>query len=279
MKQKLGSVGSRISSVFGVVGALAFSASASVGAVSSSPIDFLQKDGRFTFFVKLLTKSGTNNWLLHSATHDTTLFAPTDDAFTHLPQSVIEDLQKNPDALKWAVHYHIVTSRLTPASLRLGPKALTGETLSLTGGLPAHTARIVESHSAGDMIVDVVDEVLISPEALKQLRRDGAVPITSGLAPSAPMTADSVNSFGPIFGSATPPVSGYGASSSSYAYQPDPYAYYYYGADLYPYMFWGGQSRRYPSGGTTIPQRQPARTPPVNPPAKNGNGNGNPPRP
>lgn len=274
-----GSGGSRWSRVFRATGALALAAltaAASAQTEPNAPLDFLRKDGRFTFFVKLLNRSGASTWLLHAPTNDTTLFAPTDDAFTHLPQSVIEDLQNNPEALKWAIHYHIVTSRITSASLRLGPKTLTGETLSLTGGMPARTARIVESHSAGDMIVDVVNEVLISPEALRLLQRDGAVPISMGLPPSAPMSAKDVNSFDPTY---VPPVTP-PPTATNFGYAPSPYDYYYSDPALfYEYMLWGSPAQRYgPRGGTGLHQspaspqtqgpapHQPPSEPPPRPP-------------
>jgi uncharacterized surface protein with fasciclin (FAS1) repeats len=107
-----------------------------------------------------------------------TLLAPTDTAFANLPPAVIAEFQKRPDLLAATLRYHVVTDRESLDALTSNPPTLEGDTLNLTTGVPARTARILRSDVAlGNGNLDVIDQVLLPPSVVTALQRDGALPI------------------------------------------------------------------------------------------------------
>lgn len=100
-----------------------------------------------------------------------TLFAPTNDAFAALPESVVEALLANPQALSQLLQYHALMGRSTIADLRvvqpatLNSRLLTfapqGDSLSVNGA-----TILTADVDAGNGIVHVIDRVLLPPLAV-----------------------------------------------------------------------------------------------------------------
>ncbi|XP_062582260.1 transforming growth factor-beta-induced protein ig-h3-like [Saccostrea cucullata] len=80
---------------------------------------YLQNQGNFTTLVKLLKQSGLAGTLATSAT-PLTIFAPTDAAFAKLPQSVLDRLSGDPQALADTLKFHVTSGIVISPMLQDG---------------------------------------------------------------------------------------------------------------------------------------------------------------
>jgi uncharacterized surface protein with fasciclin (FAS1) repeats len=156
-------------------------------------MEYLQNDGRFTTFLHLAQTTGLDSYLKNYSVTGYTIVAPTNDAFSRLPASVMAHLGKNRVELAKVVEYHILPRERSALDIGMSPKTVEGELLNLTGGVPKRTARILSPDIEADNgKLDIVDQVLFPPEVFRDLQRDGLVPITTGLPISPRMTAAGV---------------------------------------------------------------------------------------
>ena len=99
-----------------------------------------------------------------------TVFAPTNDAFTALPQPVVDALLANPPMLSQLLQYHVVSGRHTAAQLRtVQPATLNGRLLTIApqgDGLTINGAAVLAADvEAGNGLLHVIDRILLPPLA------------------------------------------------------------------------------------------------------------------
>jgi uncharacterized surface protein with fasciclin (FAS1) repeats/uncharacterized lipoprotein YbaY len=85
---------------------------------AESMIDVLRGDGRFLTLLGLLQDAGLQN-ALESGNTQSTLFAPTDDAFERLPAGALDNLRKDKAQLRRVLRYHLVAGRLLSSAVKL----------------------------------------------------------------------------------------------------------------------------------------------------------------
>ncbi|MBC8120959.1 MAG: fasciclin domain-containing protein [Gemmatimonadaceae bacterium] len=101
-----------------------------------------------------------------------TVFAPTDEAFTRLPQGVLDDLLKpeNKAALSGVLTYHVVSGKVLSTDLK------EGNVITLDGGavivdfegqgVKINDANVVQADITADNgVIHVIDKVLLPAEA------------------------------------------------------------------------------------------------------------------
>jgi hypothetical protein len=89
-----------------------------------------------------------------------TVFAPTDEAFSKLPESTLNALLSNPDKLAAVLKYHVVAGELTSAEV------VEAKELETVEGerLPVASIDIAQTDvMTGNGVIHVINEVLIPP--------------------------------------------------------------------------------------------------------------------
>ena len=166
-------------------------------------IQTLEKTDMFSIFTRLMASSGTNDILSAPGTY--TVFAPTNDAFSKIPDAKLDELtnETNQTKLKALLSYHILPGKIMAASLVSAPnrKAFTGEELMFTdvSGLKVNNAGIqARNLEATNGVIHALDTVL-TPTMVPRAGAASAAIAASLLAavPSAPASA--------IPATATPP--------------------------------------------------------------------------
>ena len=99
-----------------------------------------------------------------------TVFAPTNDAFAALPQSAVDTLLANPEALAALLRYHVARGRYTAADLRIvQPATLDGRLLTIApqgDSITVNGATVLAADvAAGNGLIHVVDRILLPPLA------------------------------------------------------------------------------------------------------------------
>lgn len=125
-------------------------------------VDALRADGRYTLFLQSLEATGLDQTLRGAGPF--IVFAPTDEAFKKVPN--LAELQKNPDALKPILKYHVVpfgkTQSKDLADLKFAT-TLQGEELRFTKdkALQVNDANVVQADvAATNGVVHGIDRVL-----------------------------------------------------------------------------------------------------------------------
>jgi uncharacterized surface protein with fasciclin (FAS1) repeats len=83
-----------------------------------SMIDVLEGNGNFDTLIGLINDAGLQT-ALETGTAQSTLFAPTDDAFERMPAGTLDTLRKDKAQLRRVLRYHLVAGRLLSAIVRL----------------------------------------------------------------------------------------------------------------------------------------------------------------
>lgn len=94
----------------------AATASEGQGEADAAPptvLELLEDDGRFTVLLELLGDGGP----LARGTWDSTLFAPTDEAFAALPDDELAVLRSEPQAATALLHIHMTGGRQRPEEM------------------------------------------------------------------------------------------------------------------------------------------------------------------
>lgn len=105
-----------------------------------------------------------------------TLFAPTDDAFSQLPEGTVATLlqPENRDQLVRILTYHVIDSEVpfSTATTLTDATAINGETLSVgvkKGALFLNESRVIENDIETDNgIIHIIDAVLLPPEPVER---------------------------------------------------------------------------------------------------------------
>jgi uncharacterized surface protein with fasciclin (FAS1) repeats len=99
-----------------------------------------------------------------------TVFAPTDDAFSKLPEGALEALLKDKEKLKAVLTYHVVSGKVAAADVvnLKEAKTVQGKPLQITakdGGVMINKAKVVKADiAASNGVIHVIDTVLLPPE-------------------------------------------------------------------------------------------------------------------
>ncbi len=113
-----------------------------------------------------------------------TVFAPTNEAFSNLPEGVLQTLLDNPDVLAEVLQYHVVNGKVLSTDLSTGSVSpllsgtsidvvVSGGSVTLNGSATVITADV----EATNGVVHIVDEVIL-PEGF-ELPKDNIVEIAS----------------------------------------------------------------------------------------------------
>jgi uncharacterized surface protein with fasciclin (FAS1) repeats len=100
-----------------------------------------------------------------------TVFAPTDDAFSALPEGTVDSLLKpeNKDQLKAILLYHVVSGKVMSNALKgtINADTLEGNTIKIvasTSGVTVNGANVVAADvAASNGVFHVIDTVLMPP--------------------------------------------------------------------------------------------------------------------
>lgn len=132
-------------------------------------VDIAISDGRFTTLVEALKAANLVETLQGKGPF--TVFAPTDEAFSKLPQGTIESLLKpsNKDTLKDILLYHVAKGNLSSKDvLKLDGKEITlenGKTAKISvknGEVYINDSKVIITDiKANNGIIHVIDTVLI----------------------------------------------------------------------------------------------------------------------
>lgn len=155
-----------------VAAALSLAAPNRVVAQNPTITDLVVQNDNFSTLETAVTRANLASTL--SGTGPFTVFAPTDAAFSKLPQGALQQLLDNPDRLTNALQYHVVSGRLTADELqgRDYVTTLTGERLPvrmmngqlMVGGAMVEMANVEASNG----IVHGVNEVLMPPMQVRK---------------------------------------------------------------------------------------------------------------
>ncbi len=149
---------------FALIGGVAHAADATpstvVAATSANP--------DLTTFNKLVQQAGLNSTL--EGNGPVTVFAPSDEAFKAVPAATMDNLIKDPEALKAVLSYHIVPAKLKSSDIdgTQSQATLNGAklTVSKAGDFVTVDDGLVTKGdiASGNGVVHVIDRVLTPPK-------------------------------------------------------------------------------------------------------------------
>lgn len=159
--------------IAGLIALCALTVPASKAETSNNLAEVAIQAGNFKSLVKALEASE----LVDALTQDTsyTVFAPADDAFKKLPETLLASLfqPENKEMLKTILLYHVVpgTLRAKEVSSVRQLSTLSGEAIQIRtsdGGVKVDQSTVVKANiTASNGVIHVLDEVLI-PASVKQ---------------------------------------------------------------------------------------------------------------
>ncbi len=135
--------------------------------VSKTIVDIAVEDERFTTLVVALQAAELDSVLTGSGPF--TVFAPTDSAFSKLPEGTVESLLADIPALKDILLYHVVSGDVLAADvLNLeSAETLQGDSFSIStedGKVMVNDAEVIITDiTASNGIIHVLDTVLLPP--------------------------------------------------------------------------------------------------------------------
>ena len=122
----------------------------------------------FTTLVALVEKAGLADAL--SGDDKLTVFAPTDEAFSKVPETTLRKLGRQPKKLRRVLKYHVVAGNLKAADVveRRSLRTLAGAKIKVRvrdGEVRLNrSAKVVEADiAAADGTIHVIDRVLLPP--------------------------------------------------------------------------------------------------------------------
>ncbi|MBV9943654.1 MAG: fasciclin domain-containing protein [Solirubrobacterales bacterium] len=120
--------------------------------------------GRLETLITAVERAGMSGLLEYEGPY--TLFAPSDEAFSKLPDGAVESLLATPDTLADVVGYHLVPGRMTAADIagRVSAETVQGEDLAISnnGAARIDGARLVTGDiEASNGVIHVIDRVLL----------------------------------------------------------------------------------------------------------------------
>lgn len=137
-------------------------------AAENETIVAVAEEAGYTTFASVVRLAGLENTLNEGGPF--TVFAPTNEAFNALPAGTLDNLSKDPVALRGILTYHVVQGKYMAADLKSGEMLTTVQGASLPvniteskevmiGNATVTEADIVASNG----VIHGIDEVLIPP--------------------------------------------------------------------------------------------------------------------
>jgi len=123
------------------------------------------ESGKFNTLAKALTETGLVEALQGEGPF--TVFAPTDEAFSKLPEGTIESLLKDKEALKSILLYHVVSGKVTSDQVvKLNKtETLSGKNISIKtndDGVVINNSKVITADiMAKNGVIHIIDTVLI----------------------------------------------------------------------------------------------------------------------
>lgn len=154
-----------------LIGALIVSASVFAGGMKKDIVDTAAGAGNFNTLVAAVKAAGLVETLKGEGPF--TVFAPTDEAFSALPEGTVEDLLKpeNKDKLTAILTYHVVSGAVMAADVT-GAETMAatvqGQELKINGtdGVKINDATVTAADvKASNGIIHVIDKVLLPPQS------------------------------------------------------------------------------------------------------------------
>lgn len=139
---------------------LAFTASVSAADIVATA----SNDVALKTFVKALQVAGLTDTLRKGGPY--TIFAPDNNAFTHLPAGSLEALMKDKRRLSQVLSYHIIPGKKLITQIKPSKiKSLQGSNLTLTsdnGMVTVNSANVIQSDLTADNgVIQIIDHVLM----------------------------------------------------------------------------------------------------------------------
>jgi uncharacterized surface protein with fasciclin (FAS1) repeats len=137
------------------------------GCSSKNLVETAVAAGNFTTLVSLVQQAGLADTLATGGPF--TVFAPTDEAFAHVPKETLAALGANPGLLKSVLLYHVAAGRLDADDVveRNRIRTLNGEKLRVRAKrdfVKVNDARVLTADvNASNGVIHVIDRVLIPP--------------------------------------------------------------------------------------------------------------------
>ena len=144
---------------------LALAALSPLTASAADIVDTAVSAGNFTTLVAAVKAAGLVDTLKSAGPF--TVFAPTDEAFSKLPQGTVEGLLKDPAKLKQILTYHVVSGKVMAADVVKMKTAKTVEGGSVKimakgGKVMIDNANVVKTDIACDNgVIHVIDTVIM----------------------------------------------------------------------------------------------------------------------
>jgi uncharacterized surface protein with fasciclin (FAS1) repeats len=157
--------GAALMVVAGTLSAQQMSTTAAPAAPSGDIIATLQAEGNFTTFLHALDVAGMTEQLKGPGPF--TVFAPTDEAFSRIPQARRDSLLSDKAGLVAILNNHIVSGRLSAEEVSRGANGvgfLGGQSLKVdtTGGVRVNGASVVKANIlASNGVIHAIDQVLL----------------------------------------------------------------------------------------------------------------------
>ena len=161
----------RIRSFFAASIIAAGTFSSAVAANAATLIGTATDSGQFKTLVAPVQAAGLGNAL--SGSGPFTVFAPTDEAFSKLPEGTVEDLLKseNREKLVAILTYHVIFGKVMAADIadkKLSVKTLQGSDLvvdAMAGGVSVNGAKVTAVDiETSNGVIHVIDRVVLPPQ-------------------------------------------------------------------------------------------------------------------
>jgi|GEM_PF-2904644 len=139
--------------------------SLSIGSKAQNIYDLLESRSELTVLKSLVDSTGLSKTL--KTIEQATVFAPNNDAFTNLPDGVLEYLGKKPGMVKNIILFHVSPKSFTSQQLEATSSIPTAFTAPIhlantRNGLKVITASVVEADAkATNGVVHIIDKVLL----------------------------------------------------------------------------------------------------------------------
>ncbi|MGE0480091.1 MAG: fasciclin domain-containing protein [Phycisphaerae bacterium] len=147
-----------------VITALTLSGAQAVASEPRNLVETAVAAGQFKTLVKAVEAAGLADTLTGPGPF--TVFAPTDDAFSKLPEGALAGLLKNPDALRAVLLNHVVAGSVAAADVITlnSAKTALGQSVAINAkdGVRVENARVTKADiRASNGVIHVIDAVIL----------------------------------------------------------------------------------------------------------------------
>ncbi|MEM6428608.1 MAG: fasciclin domain-containing protein [Deinococcota bacterium] len=128
---------------------------------TTSVVEIVSSDAQLSTLTSVVVATGLVEVLEQRGSY--TIFAPTNDAFAAVPESVLQALLADPAALLGVLEYHIVPGALVAANVVQGSAATTlfGEDVTFDGATISGANIIATDLMATNGVVHLIDSVIL----------------------------------------------------------------------------------------------------------------------